>query len=128
MPDMQRSAAKHKSFALTSPCDTCPFRNDIDPYLTAERVMEIQESLVNAEFPCHKTVADTGEDSDCNEFHIPGPDEIHCAGALILLEKQNQPSQMMRIAERLRMYDRTKLDMDAPVCDCWEDMIDVQEG
>jgi hypothetical protein len=28
-----------------------------------------------------------------------------------------QPHQMMRIAERLGMYDRTKLKMDAPVYD-----------
>jgi hypothetical protein len=39
----------------------------------------------------------------------------HCAGALIFLEKQDKPNQMMRICERIGLYDRTKLDMDANV-------------
>ena len=29
----------------------------------------------------------------------------HCAGALVFAEKRGTSSQMMRIAERLRMYD-----------------------
>jgi pSer/pThr/pTyr-binding forkhead associated (FHA) protein len=41
--------------------------------------------------------------------------EQHCAGATILLERLNRPNQMMRWMERLGGYDRTKLDMDAPV-------------
>ena len=52
--------------------------------------------------------------------------EAHCAGALILLEKLNLPSQMMRIAERLGMYDRRKLDMLAPVFDSFVAMIKAQ--
>jgi hypothetical protein len=32
-----------------------------------------------------------------------------------MLEKQGLPNQMMRIAERLRYYDRSKLRMDSPV-------------
>jgi len=51
---------------------------------------------------------------------------VHCAGALILLEKLEQPSQMMRIAERLRMYDARQLDMDAPVFESFEDMVKAQ--
>jgi hypothetical protein len=39
----------------------------------------------------------------------------HCAGALIFLEKREEPHQMMRICERLGMYDRTKLNMNANV-------------
>jgi hypothetical protein len=39
----------------------------------------------------------------------------HCAGALIFLEKLDSPHQMMRICERIGYYDRTKLDMTAPV-------------
>lgn len=40
---------------------------------------------------------------------------VHCAGALIFLEKRYRPNQLMRISERLGMYDRTKLDMKAKV-------------
>jgi hypothetical protein len=32
-----------------------------------------------------------------------------------MLERLDRPNQMMRIAERLRYYDRTKLRMDSPV-------------
>lgn len=54
-------------------------------------------------------------------------DSRHCAGALILLEKIERPSQMMRIAERLGIYDRFKRDMDAPVYESFERMIEAQE-
>jgi hypothetical protein len=47
--------------------------------------------------------------------HIPGAEEQHCAGAMILLEKNGCANQMMRIAERLRFYDHKRLKMDAPV-------------
>lgn len=109
------------SYTLTTPCDNCPFRHDIPGYLTAERVEDIERSLVNAEFPCHKT---TEFDEEGEVMHTGK--EIHCAGALILLEKIERPSQMMRIAERLGMYDRRKLNMDAPVFDSFEDMQDHQ--
>ena len=46
----------------------------------------------------------------------------HCAGALILLEKLHHPSQLMRIFERLDGYDRSKLDMAAPVYDTFAAM------
>jgi hypothetical protein len=64
----------------------------------------------------------TGEEEE-------GPKETeksqHCAGALILLEKLEQPTNSMRVAERLGMYDRRELDMDAPVFDSWEEMEDA---
>lgn len=76
-------------FSLTRPCALCPFRTDL------------------ASGPCHET---TG---------VKGPQRAaqHCAGALIMLERANLPSQAMRIAERLGIYDRRKLDMGAPVYD-----------
>jgi hypothetical protein len=105
------------SYALTSPCKDCPFRSDIRPYLTRERIDQIDNSLIRAEFPCHKT---TEHDDDDN--YVPTDNEQHCAGALILLEKLERPSQMMRIAERLGLYDRRKLDMKAPVFDTFKEM------
>ena len=56
------------------------------------------------EFPCHKTTRED-EDGDLEE----GPKSSHCAGALLFSEKNDAPTQMMRICERLGMYDRTKL-------------------
>jgi hypothetical protein len=115
-------------YAMTSPCDKCPFRTDVEPYLTPDRVREIGDSLVRSEFPCHKTTVEgDGEDEDELQQVVDGPSARHCAGALIVLEKMEQPSQMMRICERLGMYDRRKLDMDAPVYDSIEEMMQAQK-
>lgn len=77
---------------------------------------------MNAEFPCHKTTK-----FDDNGEWVPSKNEIHCAGALILLEKVDCPSQMMRIAERLGIYDRRNLKMDAPVYDDFDQMREAME-
>lgn len=98
-------------FDLTQPCDMCPFRNDARPFLTPGGAQEISEALLNDKtFACHKTV-----DYDNDSGGVEHKDTQHCAGALIILEKINRPNQMMRIMERLRAYDRTKLKMDSPV-------------
>ena len=70
------------------------------------------EMHASGEFACHKTCELTEEDG--GEF-TPRKGSVHCAGALIYLEKRDRPHQMMRICERLGMYDRTKLDMEAEV-------------
>lgn len=109
-----------KPYGITKPCTLCPFRSDVRPYLTAARVREIERSLDRAEFPCHETTgAKTGEER-------PHSEHMHCAGALILLEKLERPSQMMRISERLGMYDARKLDMGAPVFESFDEMASAQ--
>lgn len=95
-------------YDLRTPCASCPFRSDIRPFIRAARVKEIINS--NAEFACHKTC-----DYDEDDGGSVGPKAQHCAGLLILLEKIGRPHQMMRICERLGLYDASKLDMDAPV-------------
>jgi hypothetical protein len=101
-------------YGLTSPCSNCPFRSDVPPYLRKARVTEIERSLEQSEFLCHKTVQHH-EDEHGEVWDADTSQSAHCAGALILLEKLGRPSQMMRIAERLGMYDASKLDMSAPV-------------
>lgn len=114
-------------YSLTTPCKNCPFRTDVRPFITPGRVRDIERSLVRSEFPCHKTTR-PDDDAEDDSVYIPKGGEIHCAGALILLEKLGRPSQMMRIAERLRgeggapMYDASKLDMEAPVYDSFTEM------
>lgn len=117
-----------KPYGLTKPCDNCPFRNDIPAFLTKGRVREIERALDRGEFECHKTTFSTGGEFDEDGHYNRSGKEAHCAGALILLEKLERPSQMMRISERLGMYDRTKLDMDAPVFDTFKEMIAAQEA
>ncbi len=111
-------------YTKTSPCDSCPFRYDVPGFLMPGRVDELEQSLVRSGFPCHKTV---DHDEETGEG-IERKDSIHCAGALILLEKLEQPSQMMRICERLGMYDRSKLKMDAPVFEDFSEMADHHDG
>lgn len=100
-------------YDLTTPCNNCPFRNDIRPYIRPERV----EELRGVPFSCHKTSTQQGK-----ENHEEGVQ--HCAGSLILHEKENMPHQMMRITERIGMYNRTKLNMEAPVYDSFDEMVE----
>lgn len=108
-------------YRLTRPCTLCPFRSDVMPYLTREHVEEIDSAILREEFYCHETTgAKGGPERRRDEF-------AHCAGALIVLEKMRRPSQMMRIAERLGLYDRTRLDMSAPTYDSMVAMAAAQE-
>lgn len=119
------------SYKLTTPCPQCPFRTDIAPYLQPERVREIEHNLHRGEFYCHKTTNSdrfNGEEEGNGSYYNPSGHEEHCAGALILLEKLERPSQMMRIAERLGLYDRRNLNMDAPVFDTFDAMEQVAAG
>lgn len=102
------------NYAMTTPCDACPFTDTLGNRraFTTRRLNEFAQGV----FPCHKT-AELRENDDYDEPAVYRATETsaHCAGALIYLEKRGQPSQMMRIAERLGMYDRTKLNMEASV-------------
>lgn len=118
-------------FDLTKPCGNCPYRTDRPFYLCPERTAEILDAITDGQqtFACHKTVDYDAEDDD-EESAGDGRHTTktqHCAGALILLEKLERPNQMMRIAERLGLYDRRKLKMDAPVFDTPAAMIDAME-
>ena len=105
-------------YDCTKPCANCPFRTDVRPYIHPSRVEEIRDS--DAPFSCHKTTTEKGRSNN-------HPDAQHCAGNLILKEKEEQPDQMMRIAERIGFYDRRKLDMEAPVYDSWDHMFEAHE-
>lgn len=108
-------------FDLTTPCDDCPFRTGGRAIrLSKARVREIIHAITDEQrtFACHKT---TRHDDDGE--HAPHNGEQHCAGALIYLEKNGQPNQMMRWMERIGFYDKTKLDMTAPVFDGASDML-----
>lgn len=110
---------------LTKPCPKCPFRTDIKPFLTTGRAREICRELLQgqATFACHQT---TKFDDD-GEYLGHSEKEQHCAGALIFLELQNRPNQLMRIYERIRSYDRRKLKMDSPVFKSATAMVKAQK-
>lgn len=99
------------NYTMTKPCDACPFTKGSG---------FTWRSLVrhaSGEFACHKTCVIDDETGD----YEPQKKSLHCAGALIFLEKQEEPHQMMRICERIGMYDRTKLDMTFPVVESPDD-------
>lgn len=93
------------NYNMKEPCDACPFL--IGSGFNYRSLTE----HARGEFGCHKA-CNLDDESGTYEPHRKTP---HCAGALIFLEKQNAPHQMMRISERLGMYDRTKLNMSANV-------------
>ena len=95
------------NYNMTTPCDECPFL--LGSGFTYRSLMD----HASGEFPCHKACDMNDETGDFEAKK--GRKTPHCAGALIFLEKQKRPHQMMRICERLGFYDRTKLNMKARV-------------
>lgn len=92
-------------YNLTEPCDECPFL--IGSGFKLSRLRQ----HASGEFPCHKSCK-----TDHEGNFVPRNEKTpHCAGALIFNEKRDQPHQMMRISERIGMYDRRKLNMNAKV-------------
>ncbi len=95
------------NYTMTTPCDACPFLAKFKRSFTVKQL----EQHASGEFACHKTCE---VDDETGNFE-PQKKSVHCAGMLIYLEKRGRSTQMMRICERLGIYDRTKLDMEAKV-------------
>lgn len=95
-------------YTMTAPCDQCPFLGT--PQMKNGFTIRRLKEFASGEFPCHQT-AEADEEGD----YVATDKSVHCAGALIFNEKRNTPNQIMRICERLGIYDRTKLDMGAKV-------------
>jgi hypothetical protein len=95
------------NFDLKKPCRNCPFLVS-PPFagLGARRRREIAAGLIaGRSFSCHKTTKhceDTGEP-------LHSAKEQMCAGAMLMLEAIDRPTQLMRIFERLKGYDRDAL-------------------
>lgn len=122
-------------YTLTSPCANCPFRKTKAGMITPGRAFEISDMMLDrqgGQFPCHKTV-DYSAVEDVEEDAQVTEKTQHCAGALIFAEKIGKHgTQMMRIMERLGMYDAKKLMADpevvALVYDSREEMIEAAEA
>jgi hypothetical protein len=105
---------------MNSPCANCPFLREGGIRLTSARVDEIAGMMLSphgGEFPCHKT---TREGSD-GDLHATA-ESAHCGGALLFAEKNGNSTQMMRIAERLGLYDPSQLKGHDRVFDTVEEM------
>lgn len=112
-------------FEMRKPCPRCPFRTDVEPYISPDRAQEIVDALERGQtFVCHKHTQ-FAEDEDGESYNVPQERDQHCAGALIMLEHMELPNQMMRISGRLGLYDPSKLDMDSPVYECGDEMLEA---
>lgn len=96
-------------YSMTTPCDQCPFLKSMSRGFTMRRLKQ----FASGEFPCHKTAK--LNEGDLDSGYEATENSVHCAGALIFNEKRETPTQMMRICERLGLYDMRTLNMDAPV-------------
>lgn len=96
---------------MTKPCPTCPFLREGGIRIHPHRAREIADMMLDSQggvFPCHHTV-DHDRIDDEDGSYLPGSSDVHCAGALIFNEIVGKcGTQMMRIAERLRLYDPSK--------------------
>lgn len=131
-------------FELKKPCKNCPFLKDsVSPFnkgwLSSHRAQGIVDSLVKdgGTFPCHKTVNYDYED-DIAELEELGEEEAakniykkkiegsqYCAGALILMLKIDNPSQMTQIAQRLGLFKEEELLDKDKVVDSIEEFVNM---
>jgi hypothetical protein len=111
-------------FRLKSPCPHCPFRKDIPAFLRKDRVRELRENLPEQSFTCHKTIQYSDDEGE--PMQGTGMEAL-CAGSLILMEKLGEQWRPAQLGERLGLYDRSKLDMAAPVFENWDEMEKAQE-
>ena len=111
-------------FSLRGPCANCPFRNDQQPYLRPGRVDDIADSLhADLGFSCHKT---NDFDQDDGQATVT-ENSRECGGVMAMLERMNRPSQVMRVGERLGMYDRHQMDPNAAVYDSIDEWRDAKQ-
>ena len=99
-------------FDVTTPCKSCPFRRKgkYAVRLTASRVEEVAGNMLDpfgGTFSCHNASYGEHDDDGAGDYH-PGIDDVHCAGALIFAEKNDNQTEKMRLAERLELYDPRK--------------------
>jgi hypothetical protein len=73
---------------MKKPCQHCPFRRDVKPYLRTERAEELAYAATNPynTFPCHKTTEDD-EEGDGSE-RLVTENTKECAGFLTLMANE----------------------------------------
>jgi hypothetical protein len=114
-------------YDLHKPCNHCPFLREGGIKLRADRIREISDLMLygnSGGFPCHRTTKYNDEHGDLME----DANSKHCTGALVYAEKQERSTQMMRIAERLGLYNPELVMTEANVDMVWGDVDEWLEG
>lgn len=72
---------------MEKPCQHCPYRTDVKPFLTPDRGLELAYITENrySSFPCHKT---TESDGDGESYETE--DTKECAGFLTLQAQSDE--------------------------------------
>lgn len=113
-------------FKLRRPCPHCPFRRDIEPFLSAERAEEIADALEHHTFACHETVH-KAQPRDARGRFLP-TETSHCAGVLIIMQRENRFGDLQQIAARLGLLELATLDMKAPTFNTLEEFVAANGG
>lgn len=99
---------KPNDFVMSKPCKSCPFRNDVFPFLSMPRILQIIKAHA---FACHSTI-DYTDSEDGNAKVLPSSKQ--CAGRAIMLMRDGVPDTFMQASMRMNVSDWTKLDMANP--------------
>ena len=113
------------NFDLKKPCEHCPFRTDVEPYLTGERALEIVQSLERGSFPCHETTAATKAQPRNAAGRFTAREHQQCAGAMILQFNEGKIGDVLQVAERLGFFRRAEL-RKSPVFKSFRAFIEAQ--
>ena len=111
------------NYNLKRPCTYCPFRTDCRKgWLGKIRAVEIVNSLSSDRtFACHKTLR---EDNEGNTF--VDNDSQHCAGALLVLDKEPGglfSNLLIRLAARFGGFKLEQLDQKATTFNSFKDFV-----
>ena len=73
-------------YYMKQPCQHCPFRHDVKPFLTSERGIELAYHAQNPynSFACHKTTVSDEEFGGEGEEMVCTEESKECAGFLTL--------------------------------------------
>jgi hypothetical protein len=100
-------------FKIKRPCEHCPFRRDVHPFLDPRRAADLAETLRDDHswFACHETVGIV------RHRRIKKADQSQCAGSMMVLWREGRPNIAMRVAIHFKMLAIQDLAASAPVFD-----------
>lgn len=112
-------------------CSLCPFlkasvQPKVNGWLGKERAEGIIDSLQigDVAFPCHKTSPCCDDDYDEDEARtLDFSNTEACVGAIIMMAKNNNATQLVRIANRISGYNPKALLNQSDVVDSSEEFI-----
>lgn len=102
-------------FEIKRPCENCPFRRDVHPFLRRAKQIAKQMQDDHNWFACHKT---TGMESG---KRTKARDQSHCAGLMGVLWRMGRPNIAMRLALLFKMITVKQLEAPQPVFDSLEE-------